>query len=118
MNKCAVEANIIRPQNLHKFIDAQLVGCGDSTHRCRVSGTGCLFRPTLKAVFDITLILQRKVSSAPLQGSRLGEAETEGLRPDKNCRGCPWFINRQILISGYLRETAAKIKTLFPDVFH
>lgn len=64
-------------------------------------------------------ILTYKLLSTPLcKESWIGEAETEELRPDKNCRGCPRFINRQILISGYLRETAAKIKTLFPDVFH
>ena len=42
-----VGADIIRPQNLHKFIDAQLVGCGDSTHRCRASGTKSLILPTV-----------------------------------------------------------------------
>ena len=30
-----MEADIIRPLNLHKFIGVQPVGCGDSTHRCR-----------------------------------------------------------------------------------
>ena len=33
-----VGADIIRPRSLHKFIDSHLVGCGDSSHRCRDSG--------------------------------------------------------------------------------
>ena len=34
-----VRTDIIRPRSLHNFIDKHLVGCGDSTHRCRDSGT-------------------------------------------------------------------------------
>ena len=34
-----VRTDTIRPRSLHNFIDVKLVGCGDSTHRCRDSGT-------------------------------------------------------------------------------
>ena len=40
-------ADIICPRNLHKFIGVQPVGCGDSTHRCRASGTKSLILPTV-----------------------------------------------------------------------
>ena len=40
-------ADIICPRNLHKFIGVQPVGCGDSTHRCRDSGTKSLILPTV-----------------------------------------------------------------------
>ena len=42
-----VRTDIIRPRSLHNFIDKHLVGCGDSTHRCRASGTESLILPTV-----------------------------------------------------------------------
>lgn len=40
----------IPPQKLHNFIDKHLVGCGDSTHCCRDSGTGSLQKLILRII--------------------------------------------------------------------
>ncbi len=45
-----VRTDIIRPRSLHNFIDKYLVGCGDSTHRCRDSGTGSLQKLILRII--------------------------------------------------------------------
>ena len=45
-----VRTDIIRPRSLHNFIDKHLVRCGDSTHRCRDSGTGSLQKLILRII--------------------------------------------------------------------
>ena len=45
-----VRTDIIRSRSLHNFIDKHLVGCGDSTHRCRDSGTGSLQKLILRII--------------------------------------------------------------------
>ena len=60
-----------------QFYCNTLVGCGDSTHRCRESGTKVCHYWFCKQIF-ITIY---NLISAPLcKVNRLGEAETEGLQ--------------------------------------
>jgi hypothetical protein len=61
-------ADIIRSQNYRNFIDSRLVGCGDSTHRCRDSGTKFLQKFILQTVgVNFVCLLLKSIIVASLQ---------------------------------------------------
>ena len=61
-------ADIIRSQNYRNFIDSRLVGGGDSTHRCRDSGTKFLQKFILQTVgVNFVCLLLKSIIVASLQ---------------------------------------------------
>ena len=92
-----VGADIIRPLNLHKFIGVQLVGCGDSTHRCReaVRYEFVGFDPTL-ASHNNRIFYTTRVSafSFYLKKKRLQRKGRLGVSPRDPVNATPPYIAR------------------------